>query len=144
MEKHQENKMGVMPVGRLLATMSVPIMISMLVQALYNVVDSMFVARIDEYALTALSMAFPIQNLMIAVAAGLGVGLNAVLSRALGAKDAKGVNRAATSGILLLTIASVLFILGGVTVVEPFFRAQTDIAEIVDSGVVYTLSLVHI
>ena len=87
MEQKTENKMGVMPVGRLLASMSLPIMISMLVQALYNVVDSMFVARISENALAALSMAFPVQNLMIAVAAGLGVGLNAVLSRALGAKD---------------------------------------------------------
>ena len=86
----QENKMGVMPVGKLLFTMSLPIMISMLVQALYNVVDSMFVARVSENALTALSMAFPIQNLMIAVSTGLGVGLNAVLSRALGAKDEKG------------------------------------------------------
>ena len=133
-----ENKMGVMPVGRLLFSMSLPMMISMLVQALYNVVDSMFVARISEAALTALSMAFPIQNLMIAVAAGLGVGLNAVLSRALGAKDEKGVNRAATSGILLLTVAAALFVVGGMTVVEPFFRAQTDIAEIVDSGVIYT------
>ena len=75
--------MGVMPVGKLLFSMSLPIMISMLVQALYNVVDSMFVARVSENALTALSMAFPIQNLMIAVSAGLGVGLNAVLSRAL-------------------------------------------------------------
>ena len=79
----QENKMGVMPVGKLLFSMSLPIMISMLVQALYNVVDSMFVARVSENALTALSMAFPIQNLMIAVSTGLGVGLNAVLSRAL-------------------------------------------------------------
>ena len=85
----QENKMGVMPVGKLLFSMSLPIMISMLVQALYNVVDSMFVARVSENALTALSMVFPIQNLMIAVSAGLGVGLNAVLSRALGAKDEK-------------------------------------------------------
>lgn len=90
--------MGVMPVGKLLFSMSLPIMISMLVQALYNVVDSMFVARVSENALTALSMAFPIQNLMIAVSTGLGVGLNAVLSRALGAKDEKGVNRAATNG----------------------------------------------
>ena len=87
----QENKMGVMPVGKLLFTMSLPIMISMLVQALYNVVDSMFVARVSENALTALSMAFPIQNLMIAVSTGLGVGLNAVLSRALGAKEGQAV-----------------------------------------------------
>ena len=134
----QENKMGVMPVGKLLFTMSLPIMISMLVQALYNVVDSMFVARVSENALTALSMAFPIQNLMIAVSTGLGVGLNAVLSRALGAKDEKGVNRAATNGIMLLFICGLVFMLGGATIVRPYFKMQTDIAEIVESGVDYT------
>ena len=133
----QENKMGVMPVGKLLFTMSLPIMISMLVQALYNVVDSMFVARVSENALTALSMAFPIQNLMIAVSAGLGVGLNAVLSRALGAKDEKGVNRAATNGIMLLFICGLVFMLGGATLVRPYFEMQTDIEEIVDLGTTY-------
>ena len=133
-----ENKMGVMPVGRLLLTMSLPIMISMLVQALYNVVDSMFVARVDEYALTALSMAFPIQNLMIAVAAGLGVGINAVLSRALGAKDQTSVNRAATSGVFLMIICGLVFMLGGMTIVRPFFEAQTDIEAIIEYGVTYT------
>ena len=137
-EIRQENKMGVMPVGRLLFTMSLPIMISMLVQALYNVVDSMFVARVSENALTALSMAFPIQNLMIAVSTGLGVGLNAVLSRALGAKDSKGVNSAATNGIMLMFICGLLFMLGGVTVVRPYFEMQTDIEEIVTSGIDYT------
>ena len=137
-EIQQENKMGVMPVGRLLFTMSLPIMISMLVQALYNVVDSMFVARVSENALTALSMAFPIQNLMIAVSTGLGVGLNAVLSRALGAKDSKGVNNAATNGIMLMFICGLLFMLGGVTVVRPYFEMQTDIEEIVTSGIDYT------
>ena len=137
-EIRQENKMGVMPVGRLLFTMSLPIMISMLVQALYNVVDSMFVARVSENALTALSMAFPIQNLMIAVSTGLGVGLNAVLSRALGAKDSKGVNSAATNGIMLMLICGLLFMLGGVTVVRPYFEMQTDIEEIVTSGIDYT------
>ena len=138
MDRQQENKMGVMPVGRLLATMSVPIMISMLVQALYNVVDSMFVARIDEYALTALSMAFPIQNLMIAVAAGLGVGLNAVLSRALGAKDQESVSRAAASGMLLMAVCSAVFMLGGATIVHVFYAAQTDIPEIIAYGENYT------
>ena len=137
-EIRQENKMGVMPVGRLLFTMSLPIMISMLVQALYNVVDSMFVARVSENALTALSMAFPIQNLMIAVSTGLGVGLNAVLSRALGAKDSTGVNSAATNGIMLMFICGLLFMLGGVTVVRPYFEMQTDIEEIVTSGIDYT------
>ena len=130
--------MGVMPVGRLIVTMSLPIMISMLVQALYNVVDSMFVARIDEYALTALSMAFPIQNLMIAVSVGLGVGVNAVLSRALGAKDMQSVRHAATGGLMLMTVCSAAFMLGGATIVRPFFEAQTDIAPIVEYGVIYT------
>ena len=140
MEKNvqTENKMGVMPVGRLIVTMSLPIMISMLGQALYNVVDSMFVSRIDEYALTALSMAFPIQNLMIAVSVGLGVGVNAVLSRALGARDMKSVNHAAIGGLLLMVISSVAFMLGGVTIVRPFFEAQTDIAPIIEYGVTYT------
>ena len=134
----KENKMGVMPVGKLLYTMSLPIMISMLVQALYNVVDSMFVARVSENALTALSIAFPIQNLMIAVSVGLGVGLNAVVSRALGAKDTKGVNRAATNGIMLMFICGLLFMLGGATLVRPYFEMQTDIEEIVTSGIDYT------
>ena len=134
----KENKMGVMPVGQLLFTMSLPIMISMLVQALYNVVDSMFVARVSENALTALSIAFPIQNLMIAVSVGLGVGLNAVVSRALGAKDTKGVNRAATNGIMLMFICGLLFMLGGATLVRPYFEMQTDIEEIVTSGIDYT------
>ena len=137
-EVQKENKMGVMPVGQLLFTMSLPIMISMLVQALYNVVDSMFVARVSENALTALSIAFPIQNLMIAVSVGLGVGLNAVVSRALGAKDTKGVNRAATNGIMLMFICGLLFMLGGATLVRPYFEMQTDIEEIVTSGIDYT------
>ncbi len=137
-EIQKENKMGVMPVGKLLFTMSLPIMISMLVQALYNVVDSMFVARVSENALTALSIAFPIQNLMIAVSVGLGVGLNAVVSRALGAKDTKGVNRAATNGIMLMFICGLIFMLGGATLVRPYFEMQTDIEEIVTNGIDYT------
>ena len=134
----QENKMGVMPVGRLLVTMSVPMMASMLVSALYNVVDSMFVARISENALTALSMAFPVQNLMVAISAGLGVGLNAVISRALGAKDHKDVARAAANGVFLLLCCAMAFMLVGATCVRPFYVAQTDITEIVESGVTYT------
>ena len=133
-----ENKMGVMPVGRLLLNMSLPMMISMLMLALYNIVDSMFVSRISENALTALSMAFPVQNLMVAVATGLGVGINAVLSRALGAKDLESVDRAATNGMLLEMAGAALFILGGATIVRAFFEAQTDIADIVENGVIYT------
>ena len=136
MEK--ENKMGVMPVGRLMLNMSLPMMASMLVMALYNVVDSMFVSRISENALTALSMAFPVQNLMVAVSVGLGVGLNAVLSRALGAKDHKAVERAAANGVFILLVCVAVFMLLGMTCVRPYYEAQTDIAEIVESGVTYT------
>ena len=136
--KQQENKMGVMPVGRLLVNMSVPMMLSMLVTALYNVVDSMFVARIGEGALTALSLAFPMQNLMIAVSVGLGVGINAVLSRALGAKDHDAVRRASTNGMLLLLCCSLVFVLAGMTIVDVYFRAQTDIAQIISDGTIYT------
>ena len=110
----QENKMGVMPINKLLLSMSLPIMISMLVQALYNVVDSVFVARVSEAALTAVSLAFPIQNLMIAFATGTGVGINALLSRSLGAKDFDGANRAATNGVFVMMLTSVLFILFGI------------------------------
>ncbi len=140
MEKQamQENKMGVMPVGKLLANMSLPMMASMLVMALYNIIDSMFVARISEDALAALSLAFPVQNMMIAVSTGLGVGINAVLSRALGAKDEKAVRHAATSGAFLLVICSVVFMILGATAVRPFFEAQTAMESIVAYGVTYT------
>ena len=134
----QENKMGVMPVGRLLVNMSVPMMASMLVMALYNIVDSMFVARVSENALTALSMAFPVQNLMVALAAGLGVGLNAVLSRALGAKDERSVSKAASNGLFLMLLCAAAFMLLGGTCSRLYFEAQTDIAEIVEGGVMYT------
>jgi len=138
MENRQENKMGVMPVGRLLFSMSLPMMASMLVTALYNVVDSMFVSRISENALTALSMAFPVQNLMIAVSVGLGVGLNAVLSRALGAKDSRSVQKAAANGLFMSMICAAAIMLAGATCIRPYFEAQTDIVEIVESGVTYT------
>ena len=136
--RKQENKMGVMPVGRLLVSMSVPMMASMLVMALYNIVDSMFVARISENALTALSMAFPVQNLMIAFSVGLGVGLNAVLSRALGAKDESSVARGAANGMFILILCALAFMLLGATCIRPFYEAQTDIAEIIENGVTYT------
>ena len=97
----RENKMGVMPIGRLLAGMAVPMMISMLVQAFYNVVDSIFVAQLSEDALNAVSLAFPLQNLMIAVGAGTAVGINALLSRSLGEKNQTMADRAANTGIFL-------------------------------------------
>ena len=130
----QENKMGVMPVGRLLMSMSLPIMVSMLIQALYNIVDSMFVARISEDALTAVSLAFPIQNLMIAVATGTGVGMNALLSKALGAKDFDRANRAATNGLFVLVLSCVPFMLFGGLLTDWFMRTQTDIESIILHG----------
>ena len=130
----RENKMGVMPVGKLLMSMSLPIMISMLIQALYNIVDSMFVARISEDALTAVSLAFPIQNLMIAVATGTGVGMNSLLSKALGAKDFDRANRAATNGLFVLVLSCVPFMLFGALLTDWFMRTQTDIESIILHG----------
>ena len=132
-----ENKMGVMPVGRLLVSMSVPMMISMLVQALYNIVDSIFVAQISENALSAVSLAFPLQTLMIAVAGGTGVGVNALVSRALGAKDQDTADRTANTGILLAVCSYLAFAILGALLVGPFFRFQTDVAEIVAYGIDY-------
>ncbi len=134
----QENKMGVMPINKLIISMSLPIMASMLVQALYNIVDSVFVAKISENALTAVSMAFPIQNLMIAVGAGTAVGVNALLARSLGEKDQKKVNMIAENAVFLVIVSYVLFLLIGLFGAEPFFRSQTDIEEIVVYGVDYT------
>ena len=133
----QENKMGIMPVSKLIITMSLPIMASMLVQALYNIVDSIFVAKISENALTAVSMAFPIQNLMIAVGTGTGVGINALLARNLGAKNYKKVNHIANHAVFLAVISYLVFLLIGIFGSEAFFRSQTDIEEIVTYGTQY-------
>ena len=137
----EENKMGVMPVNKLLLSMSLPMMLSMLVQALYNIVDSIFVAKISEDALTAVSLAFPLQQLMIALGAGTCVGVNAVLSRALGERNYKKVNSSATNAVLLMVINSLVFVLIGLFVVKPFYLAQTTDVEIIEYGVQY-LSIV--
>ena len=130
----KENKMGTMPIDKLIVSMSLPIMISMLVQALYNIVDSIFVAKISEDALTAVSMAFPIQNLMIAVGAGTAVGVNALLARSLGEKDFDRVNRIAENAVLLVVLSYAAFLLIGLFLVEPFYRSQTDIESIITYG----------
>ena len=119
-----ENKMGTMPTGRLLVSMSLPMIISMLVQALYKIVDSAFVSRVSEDALTAVSLAFPIQNLMIAIAAGTGVGINSLLSRSLGEKKQKAADRAAGNGILLGIFSALIFVIFGVFFSETYFRMQ--------------------
>ena len=133
----QENKMGVMPVGKLLINMSLPMMASMLVQACYNIVDSIFVSRVSENAFTAVSLAFPIQTLMIALCAGTGVGINALLSRSLGEKNLEKARSAALNGVFLAGMSFLAFFLIGVFVVPGFYRTQTDVAEIVDGGIAY-------
>ncbi len=132
-----ENKMGVLPIPKLLLQMSLPMMLSMLVQALYNVVDSIFVARINENALTAVSLVFPVQNLMIAIAVGTGVGVNAVLSRSLGEKDFHTANESAKNGIFLALISSIIFAIIGNLAATFFFHIQTDDAQIRQYGISY-------
>ncbi len=133
----RENKMGTMPVNRLLITMSLPMMVSMLIQALYNIVDSMFVAQISEEALTAVSLAFPMQNLMIAVSTGTGVGINALLARSLGAKNRAEASRAANNGIFLLILSSVVFMVFGLFGCRMFFEMQNAGPQISEYGVQY-------
>ena len=132
-----ENKMGTMPVPKLLFTMSIPMVISMLVQALYNVVDSVFVAKLSEDALNAVSLAFPVQNLMIAVAVGTGVGINALLSKSLGENRQARANAAAMNGLFLSVVSCLVFVLLGLTCSRGFFLMQTGQQAIVDYGAAY-------
>ena len=131
------NKMGTAPVHKLLITMSIPMMISMLVQALYNIVDSIFVAQISENALTAVSLAFPWQNLMIAFGVGTGVGVNATLSKALGEKNNRLADRIADNGVFLALMTALVFTIVGLAITRPFFEMQTDSAEIIRYGTSY-------
>lgn len=132
-----ENKMGTMPVNKLLVSMSLPMIASMLVQALYNVVDSVFVAQISENALTAVSLAFPIQSLMIAVSSGTCVGINALLSRSLGEKRQKEANLSAVNGVFLAFVSYLVFALMGIFGSHLFFASQTENREIVEFGTQY-------
>lgn len=136
-ETLRENKMGTMPENKLLLSMAVPMMISMLVQALYNIVDSIFVSRICEDALTAVSMAFPWQNIVISIAVGFGVGINALLSRALGQKNAERVNQVAVNGLLLAGLSYLLVLVAGLIGIRAYMRTQTDIETIVNYGITY-------
>ncbi len=126
-----------MPVKKLIITMSLPMMVSMLVQAMYNIVDSIFVSQISEQALSSVSLAYPIQSLMIAIGSGTGVGINALLSKALGEKDYDQVNKAANNGLLLMIFSSAFFALIGAFATRPFFSAQTANTVIVDQGSAY-------
>ena len=138
MHEMKENKMGVMPIGKLLLNMALPIVIAMLVQAFYNVVDSIYVSQISESAVTALSLAFPVQNLQIGFAVGIGVGVNSLLSKSLGQKNQEAANFAAGNGIFLMLIAAALFLVFGIFGSRPYFEMQSDVAETVEGGIVYT------
>ena len=134
----QENKMGVMPVGKLLFNMALPMIISMIVQALYNVVDSIYVSQVSESAVTALSLAFPVQNMQIGFGLGIAVGVNSLLSKSLGEKNQEAANFAAGNGIFLMIIAVVLFMLFGIFGARPYFEMQSTVAETVEGGIAYT------
>lgn len=138
----QENKMGTMPVNKLLISMSLPMIISMLVQAMYNIVDSVFVAQISENALTAVSLAFPLQNLMIAFAGGTAVGVNALLSRSLGEKNQDHVNQTAVNSVFIFLATAVIFMIAGLTLSNLFFNVQTTNTEIVNAGTQYSMIVV--
>ena len=133
----KENKMGTESVGRLIAGMALPAMFAMLIQALYNIVDSIYVARLSQDALTAVSLAFPIQSLMIAVSVGTAVGINAFLSRTLGEKEFEKANTIAVNGIFIELVSYFLFALIGIFVSRPFFVSQTSIVEVQEYGTVY-------
>ena len=132
-----ENKMATMPEGKLLFNMALPIIIAMLVQALYNVVDSIYVSRISESAVTALSLAFPVQNIMIGFATGVGVGVNSLLSKSLGEHNQDAANRAAGNGMFLVLMSTIIFVIFGTFCSRPFFEVQSNVAETVEGGTIY-------
>lgn len=134
----EENKMAVRPVFPLLMSMAIPPMISMLIQSLYNIVDSMFVAKIGEDALTAVSLAFPVQTLIVACSVGIGVGVNSYISRSLGREDQQGADSAVAHGLLMAAFVSVLFVLAGQFLLEPFFRMFSSDPLILSEAIAYT------
>ena len=134
----QENKMGVMSEGKLLMNMALPMIASMLVQALYNVVDSIFVSQVSESAVTALSLAFPIQNMQIGFAVGIGVGVNSLLSKSLGERNQEAANRTAGNGLILMLIVTVLFMAFGLFGVRPYYEMQSTVRETVEGGIAYS------
>lgn len=137
------NKMGTMPIPKLILNMSLPMMFSMLILALYNIVDSIFVSKINENALTAVSLAFPVQNLMTSFAVGTGVGVNALLSRRLGEKKFEEVNKTAVHAVFLAVCTSVVFIVLGYFFLMPYLSSQSSDAEIVDFGLQYLHIIVY-
>lgn len=137
--KPQTNKMGTVPIGRLLASMAMPSIIAMLIQALYNIVDSIFVSRISEEALLAVSLAYPLQMLLISVAVGTGVGINSLISRRLGEGRAEEAGSVANHGLVLAIFSWLAFLLLAILVVRPYFRAFTNVEAVFNGGCTYTM-----
>lgn len=136
--KLKENKMGVMPIGKLLLNMALPMILSMMVQALYNVVDSVYVSQVSESAVTALSLAFPVQNMQIGFAIGIAVGVNSLLSKSLGERNQENANYAAGNGIFLMVIAVAIFMLFGFFGAAPYYEMQSTVEETVKGGTAYS------
>lgn len=132
-----ENKMGTMPITKLLVNMALPLIFSMLVQGMYNIVDSIYISRVSESAVTALSLAFPIQNLIISFGVGTAVGVNALLSRSLGEQNVENTNLSAGNGFFLLAVSAIFFAVFGVFGSRPYFEMQSDVAETIESGSAY-------
>ena len=135
--KPDENKMRTRPAGRLLFTMALPLILSMLVQAVYNVVDSVYVSQISESAVTALSLAFPVQNLLIGCAIGVAVGVNSLLSKSLGEGNRDHANIAAGNGIFLAAVVMVVFMVFGIVGSRPYYTIQSTVAETIEGGTSY-------
>ena len=143
MTKHKGNKLADMPVGPLLISMALPMMLSFFIQALYNIIDSMFVARISEHSLTAVSLAFPMQQIMNAIGVGTGVGISASIPRAMAQKKTEKAHHLANTGIFLCLCYAVVFLLCGLFFAHRFYVMQTDVPEIVSGGTTY-LSIIWI
>jgi len=133
----KENKMGTMPIGKLLLNMALPMIASMMVQALYNVVDSIYISRVSESAVTALSLAFPVQNMTIALISGIAVGVNSLLSRSLGERKQEVANKAAGNGITLTILAACILVLFGIFGARPYYEVQSKVAETIEGGSTY-------
>lgn len=133
----QENIMGKLPIGTLLSRMALPLVFSLLVQALYSIVDSIYVSRLGDNALTAISLCMTPQYLVMAVGTGIGVGVNALLSTRLGTKDIHDVNKSAGNGISIVWVSSILFILLGIVAIPPFFKLMTNVTAIQEMSTAY-------
>ena len=137
MEKFKENKMGTTPIFKLLISMALPLVISMLIQSLYNIVDSIYVGKFSKDALTAVGLAFPMQNLMIAMSTGIGVGINATLSKSLGERNNKKASMTAFNGLFIIAIVFILLLFVGFTLIPTYMNALSSNQAVINYGIDY-------